>query len=331
MRTVLIWLLRVLAIAALAGGLYVAVVTTQGRLAESPARNGGDPAAMAPDPGSAPDDDATLAWRDVAAADVIEAYAWFLDRFADSRFADLARARFDALGGSGALASRETAAPAARDPDIERGAGVPDPEAALRAQFAPADIAFNRPDTMRYREPEKVELVLSPHSAGVAPATRLSDDLSGAIRTVEGVDYALRMQATLSGPDFEVEPSGAQARTVLADRPTRWVWTVRPKVHGPGKVLTLRVDAVLSREGRDLPPVEIETFAERIVVEVGFFDRAVEIAEKVKVLHAAVAGIGTTIVGVLLWLWRNRRTPAPGGGKGGTAAGTGAGGGPSAG
>lgn len=195
------------------------------------------------------------------------------------------------------------------------GPGAPDPaeaaEAALRGQFRLADIAFNAPRSMIFRQTARIELALSPQTAGVAPGSRLSLDLPGEIVTVEGVDYALRMQATLSGQDFEIEPEGPVARTVLSDRPTTWDWTAKPLTHGPDKPLTLRLEAVIARDGRDLPPVGIETFSAAIMVEVTTWDRAVEIAKDFSPLHATLVAVSGTAIAAIGWLWRQRRAPPP--------------------
>jgi hypothetical protein len=275
-----------------------------------------EPGAGGPPPGG----DAAVDWARIANTNDPWALDAYLRAYADSPFAEQARRRLMALTPAPA-ATEDTGDAGGRDPGPPREAGPPpfepagrdgDPaEAALRAQFRAADIAFNAPAAMMFRQTARLQLVLSPQTSGVAPESRLSAGLPGDVVTVEGVDYALRMQATLSGQDFEIDPEGAIARTVLADRPTTWDWTVKPLTYGPGKPLILRLEAVIARDGRDLPPVEIETFSATVLVNVTLLDRAVEVAKAVSPLHATVVAVGGTAVAVIGWLWRLRRKPKP--------------------
>lgn len=120
---------------------------------------------------------------------------------------------------------------------------------AIVSELRDADLAFNRPDEMILGQTTTVELVLAPDEVAAldqlpkdadistrAEAIGLSADLSGTTRVVEDVEYALKMQATLAGLDFIIDPPGPQRRTLLDDRSAKWVWTVEPKSHGPRRL-----------------------------------------------------------------------------------------------
>jgi hypothetical protein len=200
--------------------------------------------------------------------------------------------------GSEYMAPTEVPAPVTEEPGDEPG---------LQATLREAKVAFNAPERLQFREPSPIELVLSPLSAEVDPETLLSQGLPGVTRSEAGVDFALKMQATLSGPDFTVEPAGPQLRTVLDDRPTRWDWTVTPTRFGSDRLLTIELQAVLSQGDADLPPLYVRTFRESIDVDVTLWHRVASSAEEVTKVHAAIAGVGGTAAAVVAWLWARRR------------------------
>ena len=176
---------------------------------------------------------------------------------------------------------------------------------AVEEQLRSASLAFNRPERLRYRQTAYVELVLAPEELGVEASTLLTPNLPGVPRQALS-SYSLRMSAILSGPDFEVEPSGLQERTVLSSREARWAWTIRPLTFGPDKPLVLEVFALIERSGHTFPPISVRTFYETILVEIGWWDHAIDAAKDLGRLHAAMAGVGGTITAIGLWLWRRR-------------------------
>ena len=176
---------------------------------------------------------------------------------------------------------------------------------AVEEQLRSASLAFNRPERLRYRQTAYVELVLAPEELGVEASTLLTPDLPGVPRQATS-SYTLRMSAILSGPDFEVEPSGLQERTVLSSREARWAWTIRPLTFGPDKPLVLEVFALIERSGHTFPPISVRTFYETILIEIGWWDHAIDAAKDLGTLHAAMAGVGGTITAIGLWLWRRR-------------------------
>lgn len=186
-----------------------------------------------------------------------------------------------------------------------------------------ADLAFNRPSEMTVGEVVSIELVLSPEKASglaslpaqasladKAEAVGLSPNLEGETQVVPEVRYAAQMQAELSGIDFEISPKGPQARTVLPDQAVKWVWTVKPKAPGEAQILTLAINALVTADGADLPPIEIRTFTERFPVRITFWGRLVLISGELKVVHGAIAAVGGTLAAVGVWLLKRRRKPA---------------------
>jgi hypothetical protein len=69
----------------------------------------------------------------------------------------------------------------------------------------------------------------------------------------------------------------------------------------------LEVFALLERGGHTFPPISVRTFYETFLVEVGWWDQAVDAARDLGTIHAAVASAGGTIVAAGLWFWRRRR------------------------
>ncbi|WP_425093958.1 hypothetical protein [Tropicimonas sp. S265A] len=237
-----------------------------------------------------------------------------------SELSDIANTRSVTLGGcketytiGGVEMEMFVTCPPPRAEDTPEGA-------TLISQLKDADLAFNRPDTMTFGQEVLVELVLAPDEVGnlgalpdtagpqeQAEAIGLSPELAGRTRVVEDVQFSTRMQAELSGLDFDISPSGPQLRTVLPDRSVKWVWTVKPTAFGETRVLTLDVQALISKGTDDLPPVQIHVFREEIPVEISLWSRLVMVSEDVSAVHAMIVALGGTIMGVAAWLWKKRR------------------------
>lgn len=190
---------------------------------------------------------------------------------------------------------------------------------AMEAQLKSADLAFNRPETMQLGQATSVELVLSPDTAprariaaDASSQTRaesigLSDDLTGTTRVVEDVRYALQMEAEISGIGFDIHPPGPQRQTVLPFQAAKWVWTIKPKYAGTEQVFTVNVSAIVQQDDKELPPIRIKTFTERITVEVTLVQEILQYAKDLTTLNAAVVGIGGTVIAVIGWLWTRLR------------------------
>ncbi|MEL6808116.1 MAG: hypothetical protein AAFO97_10070 [Pseudomonadota bacterium] len=196
----------------------------------------------------------------------------------------------------------------------------------VESQLKSADIAFNRPDTMQLGQATSVELVLSPATAPRAPVAEnastqdvaesigLSSALPGTTQVVEDVQYALLMEAEISGLGFDVHPPGPQRQTVLPFQAAKWVWTIKPKSAGSDQVFTVNVNAIIQRDNENLPPVRITTFTERITVEVTLMQQILNYAQQLTTLNAAIAGVGGTVFAVVAWLWartRKKKKPEP--------------------
>ncbi|MFO1104567.1 MAG: hypothetical protein U1E34_00590 [Amaricoccus sp.] len=175
-------------------------------------------------------------------------------------------------------------------------------------QLGLSDIAYNRPDRLRYGAAAPIELVLAPRGSGADAAAALAQDLPGNAETRAGVPYALRMRARLSGPDFAIDPVEPQDRTVLPNQATRWSWTVRPTAFGADRLLTLELSAILDGKDGPTPDAAPVVFREYIPVDIGPWDRAQLLAAGLTPVQAAIAGAGAALLGALgalgaFWRW----------------------------
>jgi hypothetical protein len=92
------------------------------------------------------------------------------------------------------------------------------------------------------------------------------DDLPGSLVRRENRPFAQSVEATLSGDDLDISPSGPQSRTATFAAPVEWNWTVKPVAHGT-KTLTIEVNATITA-GSDKHRVQITTLRETIAIKV---------------------------------------------------------------
>lgn len=175
---------------------------------------------------------------------------------------------------------------------------------ALCDQLGLSDIAYNRPDRLRYGAVAPIELVLAPRGSNADAAKALSPGLPGAAEIRHDVPYALRMRARLSGPDFAIDPAEAQDRTVLPSQATRWNWTIRPTAYGKDRLLTLELSAILEGKDGPIPDAAPVVYREYIPVDIGLWDRAQLVAAGVTPVHAAFVAVCGTVLLVLGAIWR---------------------------
>jgi hypothetical protein len=159
------------------------------------------------------------------------------------------------------------------------------------------NFAFNAPTSMRYAQPQVVELLLSP-SLSVA-------DLQAQLQQQVGAESARaqisnRMEAQLTGNGFEIEAQMPDLQAVTSQQTTRWTWKVTPTGHGP-QTLHLTLSAHIDVAGRDAPLV-VRTFDRDIQVNITIPQRVSGFIQKNwQWLWAAI------VVPIAGYLWRRRK------------------------
>jgi hypothetical protein len=162
------------------------------------------------------------------------------------------------------------------------------------------NIAFNAPASMRYAQPQVVELLLSP-SLSVA-------DLQAQLQQQVGAESARaqisnRMEAQLTGGGFGIEAQMPDLQAVTSQQTTRWTWKVTPTGHGP-QTLHLTLSAHIDVAGRDAPLV-VRTFDREIRVYITIPQRVSGFIQKNWQWLWAVI-----VVPIAGYLWRRRKKAA---------------------
>lgn len=125
------------------------------------------------------------------------------------------------------------------------------------------NIAFNAPAKMKLDSPSNIQLVLSPsHSIDELKKLIVAEGEKEGTR----IRITDRMEARLSGTDFQISAITPELQAVTWNDTTVWKWEVRPQQPGRHN-LYLTLTAVLDVEGSSLPRT-IRTFDKTIEVEV---------------------------------------------------------------
>ena len=163
------------------------------------------------------------------------------------------------------------------------------------------NIAFNAPASMRYAQPQTVELLLSA-SLSVA-------DLQAQLEQKVGAESAQvrvsnRMEAQLTGRGFAIEALTPDLQAVAREQITRWKWEVTPTGHGP-QTLHLVLSAHIDVAGEDAPFVA-RTLDREIQVNITIPQRVSGFIQKNwQWLWAAI------VVPIAGYLWKRRRKASP--------------------
>lgn len=125
------------------------------------------------------------------------------------------------------------------------------------------NIVFNVPGTLNLHETVIIQLVLGVEKK-VEELNKLLEQegkkVSAKIRISD------RMEARLSGSNFEITSISQEVQAVSRREPTEWKWEIKPKSKGK-QYLHLTLSALISVEGKTTPRV-IRTFDKIIIVEV---------------------------------------------------------------
>lgn len=156
------------------------------------------------------------------------------------------------------------------------------------------NIVFNAPTSIRFKETETIELLLS-HSVSIQ---ELQTQLEKANQIESAsVEVSNRMEARLSGTGFQIEALFPEVQTVSSKGVIQWKWYATPTEHGL-QHLHLTLSAILTVSDRDAPFV-IRTFDRTIDVEISLAQRASGFFSKNwKWLWAAI------LVPIVGYLWR---------------------------
>lgn len=161
-----------------------------------------------------------------------------------------------------------------------------------------ANIAFNAPQTLNLSDTTQIQLLLSLKKS----VEELKREVTSA-GSVEGasVKVANRMEARLSGPNFQITAITDEEQAIGANDTVEWKWEIKPLATGRQNLhLTLtaifKVDGAITRRS-------IRTFDNTIQVEVTGRQMVLDFIKKNwQWLWAAV------LVPLGGWLWKRRKS-----------------------
>jgi|GEM_PF-1087714 len=156
-----------------------------------------------------------------------------------------------------------------------------------------ANIAFNALDSLNIEDTARIQLLLSLQKS----AAELKSQIEGTAKIESAtIRVSDRMEAELSGSNFEITAITPKEQAVATEGDVEWKWEVKPKSEGRHQ-LHLTLTAILSIQGKDTRRA-IRTFDKFIEIEVTSTQKIVGFFEKAwQWLWAAI------LVPIVGWFW----------------------------
>jgi hypothetical protein len=162
-----------------------------------------------------------------------------------------------------------------------------------------SQLAFDPPRELQMGETKTITLLLSQKKTTSDLAQELKERGGGGRRhqiiTAENIPTTERMEARLTGKDFQIEALDSEEQAITSDSSTIWRWDVTPTEWGK-KRLHLTVAAVLEVQG-DSATHTVTTYDKDITVTVRISQRLMSYASSIP--SAITSGVILGILGVI--------------------------------
>lgn len=139
----------------------------------------------------------------------------------------------------------------------------------------PGNIAFNSPSVMRLDQVAGIELLLSPSKTIEELKQAISEP--GRIETAQ-IKISDYMEATLTGPGFEITAVTPQRQLVSKSEDTMWKWNIMAASPGVQR-LNLTLNVIIEDKGKERLR-SLRTYSKEIEIEVTVADRIKAFVEK---------------------------------------------------
>lgn len=164
----------------------------------------------------------------------------------------------------------------------------------ILAAMTTANIAFNTPNTINVQETAQIQLLLSLQKSIEELTAALTAE---GVRAGETVKVSNRMEARLTGPNFQITAITPEEQAISATENTEWRWEIKPTIAGQHN-LHLTLTALINVEGTNTRR-SIRTFDRIIEVEVTPGQMAWEFFKKYWQWLWAVV-----LVPIVGWVWK---------------------------
>jgi hypothetical protein len=160
--------------------------------------------------------------------------------------------------------------------------------------LAKGSYSFNKPSTANVGDRFPLRLILKTADSQDTASSFVG--LPGMVEQHAG-SFAQSVEASLTGDDFEISPTGPQARTATRSHPVEWEWKLKPTSTGT-KTVTIEVAANIA-VGSENHRVQINTLHESIIIQVSMLQRITAYLAEVNGLVVASAALATSL-GILI-------------------------------
>ncbi len=199
---------------------------------------------------------------------------------------------FGSGGGSGSAAKPEVWGPPAAGEPLPETTPI-DVDSILR-KMELGNVVFNSPEKININDSAQINLLLSL----TEKIEELKKELAGAGERIgETIRVTNRMEAKLSGYNFDITPISPELQAVSKEQNTEWRWEIHPKKEGL-QTLHLTLTAHMDVDGHDTARM-IKTLDRDIVVSVSNGKKITDWLQTIVKIIVAIGSLAGAILGII--------------------------------